>query len=434
MKVMDRFQEVLEKTLVPFSNRLGQNKIMQSISAGMIMTLPVTIGASVFSILVNFPIKAVNEWFQTIGIAASMDAIVNGSTNILAVFIAFAIAYSYGNKCQTNGVVAGLFSLASFFILAPQSVGQGEDVVNGFSLTYLGSEGIIVAMIVAVVVSVSYVKLSSFEKIKIKLPETVPTMVTQSLEPLFIGIILFFGIFVVRAIFDYTSFGTVFEFINQMIARPLMNIGGSVPAILLVFMLSNVLFLFGIHPAAIQAAIMPIIISMLVGSAEAFQAGQTIPSLENLVVWSFVNNDAAGGTLSLLFMGLITGKSKRYKEFFKIALVPNIFNVNEPVIFGMPIVLNPIMFIPFALSSLVSGSVAWVAVKIGFITNYNPMIGLGMPWTLPKVIQSIFTIGWQGPIIWCINFLLLCVLYYPFFRVLDRQALIEEGAIINETI
>ena len=426
MKFMDRFQQLLEKTLVPFSNKLGQNKVMQSISEGMIMTLPVTIGASVFSILANFPIKFVNEWFQSTGIAASMNAIVNGSTNILAVFIVFAIAYSYGKRSRANGIVAGLLSLSGFFMLAPQSIGEGEKAVAAFSMNYLGSEGIIVAILVAVLVAASYVKLSRVKKLVIRMPDSVPSMVSQSLEPLVIGIIIFLFVFLFRLAFDFTSYGTFFEFINQLIAKPLMNIGGSVPAILLIFVLSNILFLFGIHPAAVQAAIMPIIISMMVGSSAAFQAGEQIPHLENLAVFAFVNNDSAGGTLSLLIMGLFIGKSKRYKEFFKISLVPNLFNINEPVIFGMPIVFNPILFIPFTLSSLVSGGVALFAVKIGFITNYNPMIGLGMPWTLPKVIASVFTVGWQGPIIWIINFILLALLYYPFFKVLDNQALKEE--------
>lgn len=426
MKFLDKFQAILEKTLVPFSNKLGQNKVMQSISAGMIMTLPVTIGASFFAILANFPLKSVNSWFQSIGITDSMTAIVNGSTSILAVFIAFSIAYAYAQRSDANPTVSGFLSLASFFMLAPQTVGEGEAVVNAFSMTFLGSEGIIVAMIVAIFVAMSYVKLSKIERLKIKLPDSVPSMVSSSLEPLFIGILLFTGVFVIRAVFDFTSYGTIFEFINQIVAKPLMNIGGSVPAILFVFVLSNILFLFGIHPAAVQAAIMPIIISMMVGNAAAFQAGEQIPDLANLAVFGFVNNDAAGGTLSLVFVALLFGKSKRYRDFFKIGLVPNLFNINEPIIFGMPIVLNPIMFLPFALSSFVSGGVAFLAVKIGFITNYNPMIGLGMPWTLPKVVQSFFTVGWQGPIVWVVNFILLCALYYPFFKVLDNQALKEE--------
>lgn len=179
---MKNFQKWLEKYLVPFSNKLGQNKVLQSISSGMVMTLPVTIGASVFSIFASFPIKPVADWFNQVGITPSMTAIVNGTMNILAVFIAFTIAYNYAQKCKANGVVAGLFSLASFFILMPQSI-PGKKPVNAFQINYLGSEGIIVAILLSILIGVFYVKLSRNKKLIIKLPDSVPSMVSSSIEP-----------------------------------------------------------------------------------------------------------------------------------------------------------------------------------------------------------------------------------------------------------
>lgn len=425
---MKNFQKWLEKFLVPISTKLGQNKILQSISSGMVMTLPVTIGASVFSIFASFPIKGVADWFNQIGITSSMMAIVNGSMNILALFIAFTIAYSYTQKSDGNGVIAGLFSLSSFFILAPQSVGTGKKVVNAFQMNYLGSEGIIVAIILSVLIGMYYTRLSKNKKLVIKLPDSVPSMVSSSIEPLLIGIIIYITVFIVRAVFDFTPFGNVFDFVNQIITTPLLHIGGSPLTLILLFVLSNILFTFGIHPAAIQSVIMPLVISMMVSSAPAFQEGKTIPYLENLVVFAFANNDAAGATLSLIVVGLILGKSKRYREFFKISSVPNLFNINEPVVFGLPIVLNPILFIPFALSTFISGGMALLAVKIGFITSYNPSLGMGMPWTMPKVISNVMVMGWQGGVIWVINFILMCLLYVPFFKIIDQQALREERA------
>lgn len=423
---MKKFQEWLEKYLVPFSNKLGQNKVLQSISSGMVMTLPVTIGASIFSIFASFPIKPVADWFTKVGITPSMTAIVNGTMNILAVFIAFTIAYDYAQKSKANGVVSGLLSLASFFILMPQVI-PGKTPINAFKINYLGSEGIIVAILLSILIGVFYVKLSRNKKLTIKLPDSVPSMVSSSIEPLIIGIIIFVGVFIVRAIFDFSPFGNVFDFVNKLITTPLLHVGGSPITLILIMVLSNLLFTFGIHPAAIQSVIIPIVISMMVGSTPAYQAGKTIPYLSNLVVFSFANNDAAGATLSLVLVALVFGKSKRYKEFFKVSALPNIFNINEPIIFGMPIVLNPIMFIPFILSSFVSSGVALLAVKIGFITNYNPSLGMGMPWTMPKLVADAMIMGWQGAVIWIINFALMCAIYLPFFKVADKQALEEES-------
>lgn len=430
---MKSIQAFIERTFVPFSNKLGQNKVLQSISAGMIMTLPVTIGASIFSILANFPVKSVNAYFEQVGLTAPMTAIVNGSTSILGVFIAFSIAYAYAQRSEANGTVAGLFSLASYLMLAPQTVGTGKQAVAAFPLSAIGSEGIIVAMILAILVSILYVKLSRVKRLVIKLPESVPSMVSDSLAPLIIGIIIFALVFLLRWGFSVTEYETLFAFANKMIAAPLMNIGGSAPAIMLVFILSNLLFLFGIHPAAIQATIMPVVISMMVSSAPAYQSGQTIPYLENLVVFSFVNNDAAGATLSLLVVGLLVGRSQRYRQFFKISIIPNIFNINEPVIYGMPVVLNVILFVPFLLASFVSGGIGWLAVKVGFITSYNPILGLGMPWTLPKPFADFLTMGWQGVAVFAINFVLMMLIYLPFFKILDRQALAAEQQGDNES-
>ena len=423
---MKNFQKWLEKYLVPFSNKLGQNKVLQSISSGMVMTLPVTIGASVFSIFASFPIKPVADWFAKVGITPSMSAIVNGTMNILAVFISFTIAYNYAKSCKQNGIVAGLFGLASFFVLMPQTV-PGKKPVNAFQMTYLGSEGIIVAIILSILIGVFYVKLSKNKKLTIKLPDSVPSMVSSSIEPLIIGIIIFIAVFIVRAIFDFSPFNNVFDFINKLITTPLMHVGGSPLTLILIFALSNVLFTFGIHPAAIESVVIPLIISMMVGSTPAFQAGKTIPYLSNLVVFAFANNDAAGATLGLVLMGLILSKSKRYKEFFKVSALPNLFNINEPIIFGMPIVLNPLMFIPFVLSTFVSGGIGLLAVKIGFITNYNPSLGMGMPWTMPKIIADTMIMGWQGAVVWLINFLLMFMIYLPFFKVVDKQAFEEEN-------
>ncbi|UQS82281.1 PTS transporter subunit EIIC [Bombilactobacillus folatiphilus] len=424
---MNKFQELLQKTLVPVSNKLGQSKILQSISSGMVMTLPITIGASVFSILASFPVKSVSNWFNAIHLTQPMNAVANGSMNILAVFIAFSIAYNYAQKSKANGVIAGLFSLASFFVLAPQSVGHGKQSVDAFQIKYMGSQGIIVAIILSILIAMLYVRLSNIKQLTIKLPDSVPSMVSSSIEPLIIGIIIFVVVFIVGAGFSYTPYHDVFDFVNQIITTPLIHVGGSPWTLILIITLSNLLFFFGVHPAAIQSVIMPLVISMMVTSAKPFQQHQTIPYLKNLVAFTFSNNDAAGATLSLVLVALIFGKSKRYKQFFKISSIPNLFNINEPIVFGLPIVLNPILFVPFILSSLVSGFVAISAVNLGFLTNYNPILSLGMPWTMPKIISNFLIMGWQGIVIWLINFALMFIIYLPFFKVLDQQALDAEA-------
>ncbi|MBA1394402.1 PTS sugar transporter subunit IIC, partial [Lactobacillus sp. XV13L] len=196
-----------------------------------------------------------------------------------------AIAYNYAKKSKANGVVAGLFSLSSFFVLAPQSISSGKKVVTAFQMDYMGSKGIIVAIILSILIAIFYVRLSKVKKLVIKLPDSVPSMVSTSIEPLIIGIIIFTAVFIVGAIFSYTPYGNVFDFVNKIITAPLVHVGGSPWTIILIITLSNLLFFFGIHPAAIQSVIMPIIISMMVSSAPIFQNGKQIPYLKDLVAF-----------------------------------------------------------------------------------------------------------------------------------------------------
>ncbi len=207
-----------------------------------------------------------------------------------------------------------------------------------------------------------------------------------------------------------------------------MSVGGSIPAIMLVYVLANVLFFFGIHPSPLQAILSPIILGMQMEAVKNLQNHESISYLTSLVTFDFINNDGTGSTLSLLVAILIFGRSKRYRTLAKLSAAPNIFGINEPVIFGLPIMFNPILFIPFVLSSVVSGTIGFLAVKVGFITTYNASVALGMPWTLPKILTSYFIYGWQGLVTRIIILIVIVFLYYPFFKVLDNQELREEAS------
>lgn len=242
MSVGQKVQNGLEKALAPTASKMGQSKMLRSLSNGVIMTLPLTLGASIFMVLANFPVPAFTEWLNKIGVAAQLNAIAGGTLSILALFISFTVAYCYTKELEGKPEVGGLLSLASFLILAPQMVGSGKTALAGFANSYLGSQGIFVAIIVALTVGYSYSKLAQFKKLTIKLPDSVPPMIADSFSPLIIGIIIFAGDFVVRLAFSFTMWGNIFDFINKIIAAPLVSIGGSVPAFIFVYMLANLFF------------------------------------------------------------------------------------------------------------------------------------------------------------------------------------------------
>lgn len=431
-----KLQGFMDGKLIPFANRFGSNKVIRAISAGLMYTLPLTLGASIFSILAAFPIPAVNKWLASAGLSAQFSSVMGGTLNIIALLIAFSIPYVYTkllDKPNTNPLMAAFLSVSAFIILMPQNVGAGKDQIAALSYNYLGSSAMFVAIVLGLIISRLYVLLSQTNKLRIRMPEGVPSMVSQSFEPILISVIILILIVTLRISMSYTVFGNVFNVIQFLIADPLAKLASSVPLLILIGIFANLLFFFGIHPNAINSALVPILMAMTLANVKAFTAGTVLPYKTVMIVNAFLNNDGVGSTLSLLIAAFIVAKSKRYRSFSKIALVPNLFNINEPVIFGFPIMLNPILFFPFAISTLITGIIGYIGAATGFISYYNPVLGLGLAslWTIPKVISSFFVMGWQGFVLRLFAFVVMVLVYMPFVKVLDRTELASEHSIVE---
>lgn len=391
-------------------------------------TLPLTLGASLFSILANFPVPSVNTWLNEIGLAQQFNAVMGGTLNIIALLIAVSIPYTYTKlleKSSANPFMAAFLCLASFVILMPQTVGE-DNSIAALSYDFLGSSGMFVAILLGLVITRIYVALSQNKKLLIKMPEGVPPMVSQSFEPLVISLIILVIVVTTRILISYTPLENIFSLVQAFIGEPLMKLGSSVPAFILITVIANGLFFFGIHPNAINSALVPLLMTMALGNVEAFQNGVALPYKDIMIVNSFLNNDAVGSTLSLLIAILIFCKSKRYRSFAKFSFVPNLFNVNEPVIFGLPIMLNPVLFIPFIGSTVITALIGYLGSVSGFISHYNPIIGMGLPWTTPKFIASFLSMGWQGFVLRIIAMVIMVLVYLPFIKALDRQELKRE--------
>lgn len=428
-KLYDNFQQGINKYVLPIATKFGANKAIQAISSGLMYTLPLTLGASLFSILANFPIPAINTQLAEWGLSEQFNALMGGTLNVIGLLIAFSIPYSYTkllNKSSANPLMAAFLSVASYITLMPQQV--GEEQIAALSYDYLGSSGMFVAIILGLVIARLYVKLSQNKKLLIRMPEGVPPMVSQSFEPLIIGFIILAGVVCVRIGLSYTPVENIFNFVQMVIGNPITKIGSSVPALIAITVFANGLFFFGIHPNAINSALVPILMNMAIVNMEAFQNGTRLPYQDIMIVNSFLNNDAVGSTLSLLLAVLIFCKSTRYRSFAKVAIVPNFFNINEPVIFGFPIMLNPVLLIPFLLSTVVTGVIGYVGSVTGFISHYDPSLALGLAsiWTIPKVISSFLIMGWQGLVLRLFSMVVMVAIYLPFVKAVDKQELIKE--------
>lgn len=429
MSVMDSMQSGLEKVMGPFAQKLSESKIISALTAGMMSSMPITLGVAAFAILGNLPIPFWQNFLTSTGMGQHMLDIVAGTSSLLALYIVPTIAYHYAKNEKENGLTAAVLALAAFVVLQPQNITLGDQTVAGLLQSNLGSNGIFVGMITAILIGMSYSKLMK-KNIKLKLPSSVPPNVSESLSPTFVAMIIFFGVFAVRYLAGLTPYGNIFDLVSNVVAKPVMLFGANPWAMIAFHCFMNICWFFGIHPAPILSVYIPVLMSAGTANTEAFLAGTPsaeLPFLTFSLLYGFCYIGGTGSTLSLAF-SMYTAKSERYKVFRNIAVVPNIFNINEPMIFGMPIMLNPIFFIPMILSSLVGGLMGYAALEFFAVGSaFNPTISL--PWVMPPFIGPFITGGWKLGVAVLVVIFVQMFIWYPFFKIADNQALKEEQSV-----
>lgn len=413
--------------LYPLSQKIGDNKTVRAISEGFLRATLLTLGMAAFAIIGNLPIPAWLNFLKETGLAVHFTALQNASMNILGLYVSFTIAYTYAKYSKFDPLTAGLLSTASYLALLIQTVKGADGEVAAFSIKALGGDSVFGALLVGLLVSRLYVFLKN-KNLTLKMPDTVPPAIAESLNPVFIAMIIFTLVFIIRVGFSYTSFGNAMTFISQIIGLPLMKIGLSIPSVILISVLGNFVWFFGIHSNVIQAPLTPLLMTSIVANITAFQAGDPLPYFEVTVV--FLSVGLGGGLKLALNFAMLFAKSERYKSLEKIALIPALFNINEPTLFGFPMVLNPYMFLPLVFSPLVVG--IFVSVVIYFFPfSFNPT-ALVLPFTTPFFVKGILGGGLYFLALNIVSLGIATAIYYPFFKMADRKALEEEIAMHAE--
>lgn len=425
----EKFEAVLMKVIGPVATAVNNNKTLGAIAEGFMRTIPITLGLALFAIAGSLPIPGWSDWIAGNGIKNSLDAALGASTNVLSLYIAFSIAYCYAKRVKENAITAGFLSLAAFVVLMPQTLEGSEGVVKALSISYLSADGMLVALLTAIVTTHLYCSLTK-KGIVLKMPDSVPPNVSSSLSPVFVSMIIFGIVVGTRIAFSFTPYGDIFEFVKTMISIPLLKAGATLPVLLTIFFVANTVWFFGIHPNTIQGPAAPLNMMIILSCIDAYQLGEPLPYLSFLVAGLCISIGGNGNTLGLAF-AMFTAKSKRYKSMLKLSLIPNFFQVNEPLIFGMPLMLNPIFFIPMTCSCIVMGLIGYFGCQL-FTFSYNPLMGL-LPWTTPVFLKAFLAGGLPVLAIVLVAFLANILLYLPFFKIADRQALAEEMALAEAT-
>ncbi len=432
------FTKKMENTLIPIADTLSRNKVLIAIRDGFLATTPFVIVASIFLILANFPIPGYEEWVTSWAgpnWSGYLDKVISVGFDTISLLATFGIGYAYTRELGVSNRIGGaLTATVCFLILAPQThpafVNEAGKAFGGFAFKNFGTAGMFLAMIVGLCASGIF-SYAMKKKWVIKLPEGVPPAVSDSfaaLIPAGLSMLLFFF---VSMFFSMTSYEFAHNFIYATLQAPLVGLGKLAGFEVIYQGLSTLFWFFGINgPAVTNTIFGPIHKVLTLENFEAAQAGLPMVNVFTAGFSDFFCNFGGGGsTLGLVLMMSFLGKSERMKTLGRLSLPAGIFGINEPIIFGLPIVLNPLMFIPFILAPIANTVIAYVCTIVGFIPITG---GYQLPWTTPIGFSGYLVTGsWNAVILQFLLLALDCLIYYPFFKSLDNRFLKEEAELEN---
>ena len=312
--------QFIENTLVPISTAFAQNRYVRCIGTGSQNLMAIIMIGAVFNLLNSIQIDPYQSFIQATGIAVFLNAVYNACMNFMGVFMVFSVGYA-GAKIFGHDEMAfnnGLMSLMSYLIMVPVATNEvGSTVVV---LDYLGSHGVFLAFILGIMATKINIALVE-RNITIKMPAGVPENVTQCFTSIIPGAAIALVSSLLRGLFTLTPWGNVIDAVYALLQTPLANITGSLGGFIILLLLAQILWFFGVHGSyTVLAILYPLWFTYLPENTAAAAAGLPIPHMWNTSMYDFACNGGCGCTLGLVIVMFLFAKSKRYKEFSKIVL------------------------------------------------------------------------------------------------------------------
>lgn len=421
--------ELFQNKIIPKMVSISRLKYLQVLVASFMLSFPVTIVGSIAVVLINIPFMP--DWYVN-----TMTAVLGNTNNatmgIMALFVSFGIGYymAKNSGVDDEAQFVGVASLAAFLVVTPTTlITEGGETVSGiFQISNLGASGMFVGMIISFVAAELYcfVKRKGW---KITMPDAVPETVSKSFSALIPMVFSVLSVVLINFII-VTVFGNdMHSLIFGWIQAPLMGvIGGSFISFLLIQFSIQFLWFFGIHGHnVVNPIIQPITAALGLENLEAFTSGAPrvhIYTQQFQDVFT-VGIGGSGMTLTVVLLMIFIMKSKTLKSLGKLAIGPGLFNVNEPIIFGLPIVLNPLAFIPWVFGTIIAGSIAYFAMKLGIVPLTT---GVAIPWTTPIFISGMMaTNSIAGGILQLVQAAVIAVIWFPFLKMMDKQYLVADN-------
>ena len=465
-----KISDFVNQKIVPPIMKFVNTKGVKAMTDGMVSALPFIIIGSVFLIFANFPVPAVSHFFAKTGWSVFFNQAYNTTFGFTSIWAVVGIAYTYvKNEGLEDALPAGLTALSSFFLLQnlqvdnplntaiksgitdtagnvtmkasmveqsihqlPQAVQHfiTSPVTNVLNITFQGGQGMIAALIIGLLVGWGYAYMIKHNW-KITLPEQVPAGVSRQFTAMIpAGVILTISMLIYAA-FKTFMHTDLLTWIYKVLQIPLQGMSDSFWGALLIAFAVTFFWFFGVHGGLIVGGIAGIfLLPNTVANAHLYQTGKlTLANGAHIVTNEFYNNiinlTGSGITIGLLVFTLVAAKSTQMKSMGKLETVPAIFNINEPFLFGMPMVLNPWLALPFFFVPVVVAALTYGAVYFGILP---PLNGVAAPWTTPIIISGFFIGGWKWAVWQAIILVISTLMYWPFARRYDKYLMNQELA------
>ncbi|EKS1844680.1 PTS sugar transporter subunit IIC [Cronobacter muytjensii] len=426
MSLYQSMVHVIENKITPLAGAMGSQRHVVAIRDGFLAALPFMIIGSFLLVFIFPPFSPDTQngfcraWLDlSLKYREQLMLPFNLSMGVMTFFISVGIGASLGKHYQLDPIMTGLLAFMAFLLVAaPYKDGA-------ISTQYFSGQGIFTALITAIYASEMYAFLKR-HNITIRLPKEVPTGVARSFEILIPVVVIVFTLHPLNLLIESTTGMILPEAIMHLLS-PLVAASDSLPAILISVLICQILWFAGIHGALIVTGIMnPFWMANLSANQAALAAGQALPHIYLQGFWDhYLLIGGVGSTLPLAFL-LLRSRAIHLRTIGKMGVVPSLFNINEPILFGAPVIMNPVFFLPFILVPMVNAVLAWTATKLGWLAQVVSLT----PWTTPAPVGASWAANWAfSPVIMCLICMVMSALmYYPFVKAYERTLQKQETA------
>lgn len=410
-------KEWLDRAFLPMITSVVNLRPLTALRNGMTYTIPIIIAGSLFFLFAHFPVDYIAQWIDKTGFSMYFTQVYQATFDVIAFWIVFAIAYAYAKEENIDRLPVGMTALSAYLLLIQPLNVQGE-----IDNIWTGGEGILAAVATGLLIGWGYARLARFAKgwrQRGKIPENVWQSFTSLIPILAIVIFTLIG----SAVFQQLFGMTVIQGIWTYVQLPIQSLIDTLFGVLLLGFFVPFLWLFGLHGSAmVNGLVSPILQANSLANAEILASGKelTVANGGHIVTQQFLDQfmtvTGAGLTLGAVFFMMFFAKSRKYRELGKLSLLPAFFNINESIIFSTPIVMNPMMAVPFIFAPILSGLIAYSALYFGFVPLFT---AVQVPWTTPPILSGFLVGGVPAAILQGIVLAISFFIYFPFLKKID---------------